>query len=67
MFYNGSKYGYQFIIKAVAKEFKGGFEYLEENTERYTNFLVPIKKKEIKPETTTYTLTITDGIRFMNK
>lgn len=25
------------------------------------------KKKEIKPETTTYTLTITDGIRFMNK
>ena len=39
---NGSKYDYQFLVKELAEEFKGGFEYLGENTEQYISFSVPI-------------------------
>ena len=31
-FHNGSTYDYHFIIKELAKEFEGLFEYLAENT-----------------------------------
>ena len=34
-FHNGSTYEYLFIIKELAKEFKGEFECLGENTEKY--------------------------------
>ena len=34
-----------FIIKQLAKEFEGQFEYFGENAEKYINFSVPIKKK----------------------
>ena len=43
--HNGSKYDYHFIIKELAKEFKGEFECLGENTEKYISFSVPIKKE----------------------
>ena len=33
--HNGSKYDYHFIIKELAEEFKGQFECLGENTEKY--------------------------------
>ena len=34
VFHNGSTYDYNFIIKQLAKEFKGNFECLGENTEK---------------------------------
>ena len=34
-----------FIIKELAKEFKGKFECLGENTEKYVSFSVPINKE----------------------
>ena len=48
VFHNGSTYDYHFIIKELAEEFKGQFEYLGENTEKYITFSVPIKKKITK-------------------
>ena len=45
VFHNGSTYDYNFIINQLAKEFDGQFECLEENTEKYVNFSVKIKKK----------------------
>ena len=44
VFPNGSTYDYHFIIKQIAREFKGNFECLGENTEKYITFSVPIKK-----------------------
>ena len=52
VFHNGSAYDYHFIIKYLAREFKGNSECLGENTEKYISFTVPFKKvindKEIK-------------------
>ena len=45
--HNGSEYDYHFIIEELAEEFKGQFECLGENTEKYITFSVPIKKKMI--------------------
>ena len=45
VFHNGSTYDYHFIIKQLAREFKGYFEYLDENTEKYITFSAPIKKE----------------------
>ena len=42
--HNGSKYDYYFIIRELAEEFKGQFECLGENTEKYITFSVPIKE-----------------------
>ena len=44
IFHNGSTYDYHFIIKKLAKEFKGNFDCLGENTEKYITLLAPIKK-----------------------
>ena len=35
VFHNGSNYDYHFIIKELAKEFKGEFTGLGENAEKY--------------------------------
>ena len=43
--HNGSKYDYHFIIKEQAEKFKGQFECLGENMEKYITFSVPIKKE----------------------
>ena len=48
VFHNGSTYDYHFIIKELAEEFKGEFECLGENTEKYITFSVPIKKGNYK-------------------
>ena len=42
---NGSTYDYHFIIKYLPKDFDSQLECLEENTEKYINFSVSIKKK----------------------
>ena len=36
--HNGSTYDYPFIIKELVKDFKGNFECLGENTEKYIHF-----------------------------
>ena len=45
VFHNGSNYGYHFIIKELANEFEGQFEYLGKNTEKYKTFAVPTEKE----------------------
>ena len=42
---NGSNYDYDFIIKELAKEFDGEFNYQGENTEKRKTFSVPITKE----------------------
>ena len=37
VFYNRSNYGYHFVLKKLAKEFKKQFSFLGENTEKYIN------------------------------
>ena len=61
----GSKYDYHFIIKKLAEEFKGAFECLGENTEKYISFLVPIKKEHNNGETITYIIKFIDTCRFI--
>ena len=43
---NGSKYNYNFTIKELAEEFKGQFECLGENTEKYITLSVLIRKEK---------------------
>ena len=66
VFHNGSKYDYHFIIKQLAREFKGNFECLGENTEKYITFSVPIKKEHDNCKTTTSKLRFIDSYGFMN-
>ena len=65
VFHNGSTYDYHFIIKKLAEEFKGEFECLGENTEKYITFSVPIKKELDNGKTSTYKLKFIDSYRFM--
>ena len=41
--HNRSNYDYHFIIRELAKEFKGKIECLGENMEKYISFSVPLK------------------------
>ena len=45
VFYKGSTYDYQFIIKELAGEFEAQFECFGENTEKYITFSVPTKEE----------------------
>ena len=42
VFYNSSNYDYHFITKELTNEFEGKFECFGQNTEKYTNFSVPM-------------------------
>ena len=66
VFYNGSKYDYYFIINELAKEFKGQFECLGENTEKYITFSVPIKKELDNGKTITEKIKLIDSFRLMS-
>ena len=80
VFHNGSTYDYHFIIKQLAREFKGYFHCLGENTEKYITFSVPIKKvldndndsdeNKVKDKNTVktiiYRLKFIDSCRFMH-
>ena len=67
VFHNGSTYDYHFIINELVKEFKGNFECLGENTEKYITFSVPIKKKiENKDLEITCKIKFIDSYRFMS-
>ena len=63
--HNGSAYDYHFIVKHVAEEFKGQFECLEENTEKYITFSVLIKKEHGDGKTTMYKIKFIDSYRDM--
>ena len=47
-FYNGSNYDYYSIIQELENEFKGQFECLGENIQKYKTFSVPIEKEVTK-------------------
>ena len=63
--HNGSTYNYHFMIKQLAREFKGNFECLGENTEKYITFSATIKKEYDNGKTTAYKLKFIDSCRFM--
>ena len=42
--HNGFKYDYHFVIKELTEKCKGQFECLEENTEKFITFSVPIRR-----------------------
>ena len=56
---------HHFIIKQLAEEFKGQFECLGENDEKYITFSVPINKKNNNGKTISYKLKFIDSFRFM--
>ena len=66
VFHNGSTYDYHFIIKQLAKEFKGNFDCLGENTEKYITFSVPTKKELKNGKVIIYKLKFIDSYRFMS-
>ena len=45
--HNGSTYDYHFVIKELVEEFKKELTCLEENTEKYITFTVPIEKEVV--------------------
>ena len=63
--HNGSKYDYHFLTKELAEEFKGEFQCLGENTEKYISFSVPIKKEHDNDKTVTYKIKSIGTCRFM--
>ena len=63
-FHNGFVYDYHFLIKYLAREFKGHFECLGENTVKYISFTVPFKKV-INDEEIKYRIRISDSYRIM--
>ena len=65
-FHNGSTYDYHFIIKQLAKEFKGNFDSLGENTEKYITFSAPTKKELENDKANIYKLKFIDSFRFMS-
>ena len=56
VFHNGSTYDYHFIIKQLKIEFKGEFECLGENSEKYITFSAPINEKHDNGKTITHKL-----------
>ena len=50
IFHNGSIYDYHFIIKGLAEEFDGDFEFLGEDKEKYITFQYQSKKNLMKME-----------------
>ena len=66
VFHNDSTYGYHFIIKELADEFEGQFEFWGENTEKYVTFSVPIKKGLDNGKSITYKIKFIDSFRFMS-
>ena len=68
VFHNGSTYDYHFIIKELAEEFKGQFNCLRENTEKYITVSAPIEEevKRIDKNGEEITKTIYYRLQFIN-
>ena len=54
-------YDTHFIINQLAEEFKGEFDCIRENMEKYITFSVPIKKKYDNGKTISYKLKFIDN------
>ena len=67
IFHNGSTYDYHFIIKKLVEEFKGNFDCLGENTEKYITLSAPIKKDLDDDKTITYKIKLIGSYRFMDR
>ena len=65
-FHNASTYDYYFIIKQLVQEFRGHFNCLGENTEKYIIFTVPIYKENDNSKTIIQKLKFIDSYRFMS-
>ena len=65
-FHNGSTYDYHFIIKQLAKEFKGNFDCLGENGEKQITLSVPIKKELDNDKAIIYKPKFTDSYKFIS-
>ena len=63
--HNGLTNDYHFIIKELGEEFKGEFEFLRENTEKFTTFSIPIKREHNNGKTITYKIKFIDTCRYM--
>ena len=65
--HDGSVYDYHFIITELAEDFKGEFECLGQNTEKYITFSIPIKKEydNDNGETVPFKIKFIDTCRFM--
>ena len=72
-FHSGSNYDYHFIIKELANEFEGQFQCLEENTEKFKTFSIPIEREVTNIDrggnksviTISYKIKFIDNARFM--
>ena len=69
VFHNGSSYDDHFVIRQLAKDFKGYFNCIGKNTEKYITFSISVFKeydkvnKKKKPDV--FTLKFIDSNRFM--
>ena len=61
-----ASYDTHFIINQLAEEFKGEFNCIGENMDKYITFSVPIKKECDDGKTYTYKLRFIDSFRFMS-
>ena len=69
VFHNGSAYDNHFVVRQLAKDFKGSFNCIGENTEKYISFSISIFKKSgnvnKKKKPDVFTLNLIDNNRFM--
>ena len=63
--HNGSTYDYHFIIRELAKQFKGNMECIRENMEKYITFSVLLKTINKNGKPIIYKLKFIDSFRFM--
>ena len=66
VFHNGSTHDYHFIVKELAKEFKGKLECLGENTEKFIKFSVPIENEGDDGKPIVYKIIFIDRFRFVS-
>ena len=68
VFHNGSSYDDHFVIRQLAKDFKGYFNCIGKNTEKYITFSISVFKeydkvnKKKKPDVFTLNLLIVIGL-----
>ena len=65
LLHNGSIYDYHFIIRELAKQFKGNMECIRENMEKYITFKVLLKTINENCKPIIYKLKFIDSYRFM--
>ena len=66
LFHNGSKYDYHFIINELAKGIDG-ITCIDDDTEKYITFTIPIKKENKDGNLITLKLKFIDSFRFMKR